>query len=322
MEDKKTSVIALLKILEEYSDEEHILKQPELLGLLETIYHISLDRRTLYKNIEMLQDFGYDISTYSENGKGYYLRDRQFEPSQVNVLCNAIHSSTFIPSRSSKELIEKLLSTQSKYFKNDYKETVFLENKDKKENKEFFLNVEIIGEAIKNKKPIKFNYTQYNLNKELINKRDEPYIISPYYMVYKADKLYLIGKSDHYEDLTHFRVDRIKNAEITDNKYVRLTKNEDPYQYAKSKIYMYHGEDIKVALKCDNTILDDVIDIFGKDIRLEKDDDKHFKAYVKASKQGMVYLALQYINYMEVLEPKFIRDEVKDALKNAQKKYK
>ena len=67
---------------------------------------------------------------------------------------------------------------------------------------------------------------------------------------------------------------------------------------------------------------DYVIHFIGKDIRLEKADDKHFDAYVKASKQGMVYLALQFINHMEVLEPKAIRDEVKDALKNAQKKYK
>lgn len=322
MENKKTSVIALLKILEEYSDENHILTQPKLLNLLKTIYHLDLDRRTLYKNIEMLQDFGYDISTFADNGKGYYLIDRQLEPSQVNILCNAVHSSPFIPSNSSKEIIDKLLVTQSKYFKNNYKAAVFLENKDKKENKEFFLNIDIISEAIRTKKPIKFNYTQYNLKKELVNRREEPYTISPYYIVYKGEKVFLIGKSDHHEDFTHFRVDRMKNVKIADSRYIRIDKTEDPYEYAKSKIYMYHGEDIKVVLKCDNLILDDIIDIFGKSIRLENGDDNHFVAYVKASKQGMVYLALQYINYMEVLEPKSIRDEVKDALKMAQKKYK
>ena len=323
MEDKKTSILALLKILEEHSDEDHILSQPELLGLLETIYHVNLDRRTLYKNVEMLQDFGYDISPYSENGKGYYLRDRTFEPSQINILCNAVHSSKFIPKRSSKELIDKLLSTQSKYFKNDYKATVFMENRDKKENKEFFLNVDLISEAIKNRQPISFNYTQYNLKKELVNRREEPYEISPHYMIYKGDKTFLIGKSEHHNDLTHFRVDKMRNIKIIKNGYfVNLARNEDPYEYAKTKIYMYHGDDSRIAIRCDNTILDDIIDIFGKDIRLEKHDDKSFDAYVKSSKQGMVYLALQYINHMEVLEPKEIRDEVRQALKNAQKKYK
>lgn len=322
MEEKKTSSLALIKVLQEYSDENHILSQPELLGLLNTIYNISLDRRTLYKNIEMLQDFGYDISVYTENGKGYYLRDRDFEPSQINILCNAIHSSSFIPSSSSKELIDKLLSTQSKYFKDDYKATVFMENKKKKDNKEFFLNVEIITEAIKNRKTISFNYTRYNLDKELVNKRNEPYNISPYYVVSRNDKVFLIGKSIHHEDLIHFRIDRMKNVKITKDRYIRLAKNEDPYEYAKNKIYMYQGQDFSVAIKCDYTILDDVIDIFGKDIRLQKQDDEHFIAYVKSSKQGMVYLALQYINHMEVLEPSTIRQEIKETLKNGEKKYK
>lgn len=321
MEDKKTSVIALLKILEEYSDENHILTQPELLDLLDRLYGVKLDRRTLYRNIEMLQDFGYDISIYSDNGKGYYLRDRQFETSQVNILCNAIHSSTFIPINSSKELINKLLATQSKYFRSDYKATVFMENKNKKENKEFFLNVEVISEAIKNRKTISFNYTKYNLNKELVDKRQEPYIISPYYMVYRGEKVFMIGKSIHHEDLTHFRVDKMKNIKLTDDRYIRLAKSEDPYEYAKSKIYMYNGDDFKVAIKCDYEILDDIIDIFGKDIRLEKQDDYYFVAYVKTSMQGMVYLALQYINHMEVLEPVEVRQEIIKALKDGQKKY-
>ncbi|MBQ0036817.1 MAG: WYL domain-containing protein [Firmicutes bacterium] len=322
MEDKKTSVIALLKILEEHSDENHILTQPELLDLLDRLYGVKLDRRTLYRNIEMLQDFGYDISTYNDNGKGYYLRDRQFEPSQINVLCNAIHSSTFIPNNSSKELINKLLATQSKYIRSDYRATVFMENKNKKENKEFFLNVEVISEAIKNRKTISFNYTKYNLNKELVDKRQEPYIISPYYMVYKGEKVFMIGKSIHHEDLTHFRVDKMKKIKITDDRYIRLAKSEDPYEYAKSKIYMYNGDDLKVAIKCDYEILDDIIDIFGKDIRLEKQDDNYFVAYVKTSMQGMAYLALQYINHMEVLEPTEVRQEIIKALKNGQKKYK
>ena len=121
MENKKTSVFAILSILQEESDADHILSQPQLIQKLENQYGIKIDRRTLYTNIEMLQDFGYDISTFSDNGKGYYLCERQFEPSQVNVLCNAIHSSSFIPPKSSKDLIDKLLGTQSKYFKEDSK---------------------------------------------------------------------------------------------------------------------------------------------------------------------------------------------------------
>lgn len=322
MADKKTSALAILKILEENSDSEHKLTQPEILEKLENFYDVNIDRRTLYDNVRMLQDFGYDISTRTDNGEGYFLNDRTLEPSEVTLLCNAIHSSNFIPSKSSKELINKLLETQSKYFKSNYNDKVYIDNKDKKDNKEFFLNIDLISEAITNFKQISFNYTQYNLNKELVNRREELYELSPYYLVYMNEKTYLIGKDNSHSDLSHYRVDRMKNISFTDKKYLKRNKDEDPYQYAKSKIYMYHGEDIRVALKCDNQILDDIIDIFGKDITIDKSDDQHFIAYVKSSKQGIIYLALQYLNYMEVLDPEDIRAEIKQAIDNAKKKYK
>ncbi len=313
--------MALLKILEEYSDEDHPLTQPKLLELIDTIYHVTLDRRTLYSNIEMLQDFGYDISSYSENGKGYYLRERQFEPSQIYLLCNAIHASHFIPQKSSKELIDKLLSTQSKYFKNDFKSTVFVENNKKKENKEFFLNVELLSEAIREKKAVSFAYLKYDLDKRLVERRDDPYVFSPYYLVYNLDRTYLIGKSKNHKDFTHFRVDRMKKLKISDEPYIKLTKREDPYEYAKNKIYMYNGDEESIVIKCKMNILDDVIDTFGQGIRLIADGDS-FVAHVKSAKEGMVYFALQYAKYLEVLEPEDLRKEIAEVLKQALKNYK
>lgn len=322
MEEKKSSLLALLRILEEFSDEDHILTQPELLNHLDNIYHLDIDRRTLYKNISILEDFGYDISSYADNGKGYFLKDRTFQAPQINLLCNAIHSSNLIPLKSSKELINQLLSTQSRYFKNEFNHTVFIDNKDKKENKEFFLNIEIIEDAIKQKKPIEFYYTKYNLKKEQVNRKETPYVISPHYMVYKYEKTYLIGKSEKYDDLTHFRIDKMRNIKIIDGKYCRLSKNEDPYEYAKDMIYMYNGDDYQVTIKCDNSILDDVIDIFGQNIKLKECDKDHFIAEFKSTEQGMIYIALQYIEHMEVLKPKTIRKEITDILKKNIKKYK
>lgn len=86
MEEKKTSIIALLKILEKYSDEDHILRQSELLNLIESEYGIKVTRKTLYRNVEMLNDFGYEISNFNDNEVGYYLKERQFEKSEILYL--------------------------------------------------------------------------------------------------------------------------------------------------------------------------------------------------------------------------------------------
>ena len=324
MADKKTSIFAILDILTRDSDENHLLKEPEIRKKVEMIYHIHIDRRTLYSNINMLKEYGYDIETYADNGKGYFLRERQFEPSEVFLLCNAIHSSNLIPNKSSKDLINNLLKTQSKYYAENYNNLVYVENKNKKDNKEFFLNIELLSEAITEKSCVSFNYTTYDVNKKLVNRRDELYRICPYYLIYADEKTFLIGKSLNHPDngLIHFRVDKIKNLKKTDDSYIRKTKTEDPYEYAKNKVYMYHGDELKISIKCDNSILDDIIDRFGKDITIEALDKNHFKAYIKSTKQGMIYFALQYINHMEVIEPKSLRKEIKSALEDGVKKYK
>ena len=43
--------------------------------------------------------------TFNLNGR--YLISRGFEPSEINLLCNAVHSSRFIPINYSKDLIKK-----------------------------------------------------------------------------------------------------------------------------------------------------------------------------------------------------------------------
>lgn len=322
MEEKKTTIIVLLEILKKYSDEDHILSQKEINDHMSNTYNITLDRRSFYRNIDMLLDLGYDISTFKDNGKGYYLRERDFEKSEVFLLCNAIHASNFIPPKASKELIDKLLQTQSKYTKEEFRENVFVENALKKENKEFFLNIEILSEAIKNKQVISFNYTKYDQNKKVVNRREEPYIISPYYLVYANEKTYLVAKSSKHNDFTHFRVDKMKNIKTTNDDYVRLGKREDPYEYAKNKIYMFKGEENRIVLKCDNSILDDIIDKFGKGITIQQSDDDHFITYVKASEEGVIFYVLQYIEHMEVLEPKELRIKINKILTEGAKKHK
>lgn len=321
MEEKKISLIALLDVLKNYSDEQHPLSVKQIQQHISNDYHITLDRRTFYRHIETLTDLDYDISPFNENGKGYYLREREFEKSEVLLLCNAIHSSYLIPNKASKELINKLLNTQSKYTKKEFKQSVYIENTNKKDNKQFLLNIEQLSEAINNKKVITFNYTKYNFDKELVNRREELYTLSPYFLIYKDEKTYVIGSNPKHEDLTHFRVDRMANIKVTNEEIPNPIKDEDPYEYAKTKLYMYHGEVHKVVLKCDNCILDPMIDVFGKDVSIEEVENNQFILTTKSSSQGIVYLGLQYLDHLEVIEPFDAREQISQMIANNKNRY-
>lgn len=314
---KKLSLISIYQILKEYSDEDHILSRKELCDLLETIYLQTMDRKTFSSHIRTLIEFGIDISTFEDNGKGYYLIEREFEKSEIHLLCNAVFASHFIPEQDSSHLIDKLLTTQSKHVKKEFHDNVYVRNLNKTINKEFFLNIEILLEAMRNKKVVSYNYMKYDLHKQLVPRKSQKYIIHPYYIVYANENYYLICRNDVYEGLSHYRIDKIKNITILDAPIQKLQNSFDPYTYAKSKIYMYGGPEERVTLKCDNLILDDMIDRFGTGIRIQKSDEQHFYAMLKSSTQGLVYFAMQYIKYCEVLEPKSLRDEIREILINA-----
>ena len=320
MEEKKTSILAVYKVLEEFSDENHPLTRTEITDLIEKQYNITIDRRTLYRNIEMLINFGYDISDYNENKIGYYLKDRLFQHSEVLLLCNAVHASHFIPDKASKDLVNKLLSCQSRYKRNDYFKNVYLPNNKKKDNKQFLLNIEQISRAINEKKVIKFNYTHYDINKKLVNTREEPYYRSPYFLVVNGDRVYMVGKGKNHDSLSHFRADRMKDIELVDEYYLRLPKNLDAYAYANNKIYMYSGDETGVRLRCDKKALDVIIDTFGKDVMLA-DEGETFTVYTKCGKEDIVKFCLQYVETVELLEPLSLREEVRKVLLDASNRY-
>lgn len=321
MAEKKQSLLALLEILKKYSDENHPLSIKDIQTHLLNEYDLELDRRTLYTSMELLREFGYEVSDY-EISKGYYLIDRQFEKAEVLLLCNAIHASHFINSKQSDDLIKKLLNTQSIYEQKDFKDKVYMANPLKTNNKQLLLNIEIISEAIRDNKQLSFTYTKYNTQKQLINRRSEPYIVEPRYIVYADSRPYLIITSLNHEGFIHYRIDRMKDINILNEKSRVLPKQSDPYEYAKNKLFMYAGEIHTVTFKCKDNIIDHMIDIFGPDLLVIPNKDETFTIKVKTSEQGALYLAGQFINNIMIVEPKQLKERFIKTLNQVTKEYK
>ena len=318
---KKMANMAILEILTYYSDEQHPLSRDEILNLLKANYHIEIGRKTFYEHIDALKKLKYDISDFSTNRKGYYLLERSFEKSEINLLCHSIHSSHIIPARASRDLIGKLLKTQSKHMQREFHHHVYGKNYRKTENPQFFLNIDIILEAVHNRNPISFIYTKYNLEKEKIPRREQRYITNPYDIVYNNSCCYLIGYSEKRNDYTHYRIDKMEDIEmITEQKFI-IKENFYAYDYAKTKTYMYGGKEYNVFIKCDISILDDVLNTFGINTFIQKHTDNTFFAKITTTKEGAIYWALQYCKYCCIIEPLEIKEEIKTILLKAIENY-
>lgn len=134
--------------------------------------------------------------------------------------------------------------------------------------------------------------------------------------------MFLVARFKGFKDFSHYRIDRIKNIEFADAEYEKLKEKQDAYKYAKNKTYMYSGEEIEVTLKCKNSALNSLIDVFGKEIRIKENKDDYFVATVKTTELGMYHLALHFVDNIEILDPKDLRNKVKNSLMNAYSKYK
>ena len=76
---QKNKVFLIIKYLSENSDETHPVSTKRLIEYLAS-NGISAERRTIYSDIQLLRDLGYDILQNSNRlGGGYYLGSREFE---------------------------------------------------------------------------------------------------------------------------------------------------------------------------------------------------------------------------------------------------
>lgn len=321
MADKKAYPLALLEILSEYSDPEHPLSQSRLLELLETKYNLPAERRSIYANIAFLQEFGFQISTWQENHKGYYLISRPLDASEVLLLCNAVHASHFISQTQSRALINKLLHMMSRHQRKEYSDSVYLPNEAKTRQSELLKNIQTISKAVQKGRQIRFTYMQYNMQKQMVPRRQEPYVIEPHGILYQDSRPYVVATFPEGEgEFYHYRLDRMRNIHILDAA-VQHPFNRDVYRYARSKFFSYTGPETSATLRCRSSILNAMIDYFGEDTPVHKDGEDHFILRVKGSTLGILILAQQYMDAMEIVDPAELRQTFRQRLRQAEKLY-
>ena len=171
--NKKLSILYVLKVLQEYSDENHLLKQQEIADKIESIYGLKCERKSIANNIDCLIDFGYDIIKTTKNG--CYLATRDFEISEVSFLVDAIFSCKSISSKQAKDLAQKLSNMLSFYERKKYNYVYKTDEISRTNNKQIFYNIDTIHRAIEENKQISFIYNKYDIDGNLVPRKEKPY---------------------------------------------------------------------------------------------------------------------------------------------------
>ena len=217
LESKKLALIRILEILRRYSDANHPLTQEEIICRLKKDYGISIERKAVSRNYSLLREAGYEINS---SQKGSYLESREFENSELKVLIDSVLSSKYITAKQSSSLIEKLSRLSNVYFKSHIKNVYSVNEWCKTDNQEVFYNIDTVNEAIDLDKKISFDYNKYGKDKKL--HKSSKHVVSPYQLILQNQRYYLMGKSEKYDDISYFRLDRITNMKIENEALVKI----------------------------------------------------------------------------------------------------
>lgn len=310
----------LYQILEEYSDPAHPLSMGELRHLLRREYGLTCDRRTIYRGLETLRQTGYDIPEFQDSGAGYYLLSRRLEPSEVRLLLDCAAAFPGMSERQYRDLKEKLLRGLSRAQRVACR-PISLPTVYRGENRAVLLTVEVLEEAIATRRQVVFQYMEYGLDKKLHPRRDRPYQVHPYGLCFANGNYYLICCYLGYDNLSHYRVDRIQNPALTEEPVEPLPQGLELSRYVRERVYQISGKSIQAVLRCENSLLSDILDRFGLDTMLHDNGDGTFDAVVIAEPEGLKFWAVQYLERCEIRKPLHLRQELAQTLREGWELY-
>lgn len=321
LEPKKLALLRILEILKWYSDCDHPLKQEEIADYLDRDYGIVIERKAIGRNLSLLKEAGYEIVS---DRRGSYLASREFDNSELRMLIDGVLASRYITAKHSKDLIEKLCSLSNRYFRAHVKNIWSVNEWSKTDNCALFYNIEIIDAAIEQGRQIVFSYNKYGADKMLHKTSDQR--VTPYQMLLHNQRYYLIACNEKWKNLGHYRLDRITDIQLTDEQATPLRSlaghenGVDYREYATSLPYMFTDKPQSIEFLADPAIVDQIVDWFGDNASIEQAGER-LKVFVKASPNAMHYWAMQYLNFVEILLPVSLRNQIASDLEAAREKY-
>ena len=321
-DNQKLKILYILDYLQKNSHENHPVRASELISMLEREHNISCERKTIYSDIATLQDFGVDIITIPGKNGGYYIGYRNFEPYELKLLIDAVQSSRYLTQGKSQELIEKLCRQCNIHDARLLKRDVLVSGRVKSMNETIYFSVDAIQNAISENKQIIFRYFDWDIGGKRLY-REKNYTASPYGLCQDNENCYLLAFTQRH-GVTSFRVDRMTDISIIPDKRLPCPEltGKALYKYASQTFQMYHGEPTDVKLRFHKSLVNVVVDRFGKDIMMIPDGEEHFNFTARVAVSPMfLSWVIGFGNKAKILYPQSVADACKTLCLEAMSHY-
>ena len=318
---KRAKLMLILKFFEQHTDEQHPAKMNDILKHLDD-NGIKAERKAVYADLNLLCDLGYDIVKTSTGGAAYFLGERTMELAEAEICASAVAAAKFITQKKSKELIDKLGGLFSLSQSAMLHQRLELVRTLKTKNEEIYYNIDKIVRAQNKNAKISFLYFEYLPDKTLrLRKEGRRYIASPYTLMWFEDAYYLVCNIDKYDNLSHYRVDRMAKIEVLDDPQRSIAEVSEYKNYIDSDAYhrsvfsMFGGTPQNVRIRFRDSLATAVFDRFGLDVTVSDIKDGWFTISVKVRvSPGFISWLTIFGDNAKVIAPESLKQDIIDMI--------
>lgn len=175
----KQRPFSILKYLYENTDKNHPVSTPELVRIFQA-EDAHANRKTIKDDIDVLCGEGFAIVTIRSAKHSFYLRKREYEPLEINLLIDAVSASGFITEAQRRALAEKLIGMLSKAQAVKVRRHLYTTDRTGLDTRHDYCLVRVMAKAVEYREKILFQYYDYNGNKEkYLSRGGAIHIVSP-----------------------------------------------------------------------------------------------------------------------------------------------
>lgn len=325
---QKLKTLRILQMLFEQTDSTHGLTTQEIIDNL-AAQGIPAERKAIYRDIEILKQFGLAIEHPNDRWR---LTERPLQLEELIMLVDAVQSSPFLTEEITDELIDRIQQLASLNQRALLERRIDVPSRIKMQNQNVLENLDIIQQAMREKRKVAFKYFSYNIKKEKKLRRDgQEYVLTPIRLIYADEFYYMIVFSDHYADMeghyafNPYRVDRMVDVHVSDEPATKDPRiaNYITEEHLSPSFGIYAAKKVPIELEFDQEAMNPIIDKFGVDAVVFKKKRGRARAYVKAPLSPQFYgWLLQLGPLVKLISPTEAVNEFNALLEQTLNRYK
>ena len=265
---QKLKLLYIAKMLVEETDAVAGLTMAQILERLEA-HGITAERKSVYRDIESLREFGLDIQTFQRAPLEYALVTRSFELDDLMLIVDAVQSSRHLTQRKSDALVRSIKRLAPKRERDLLDRHLSVSGRIKIQGDSLLYNVDHILEAIAGKRKVSFRYFSYNAAKEKVMRRSgERYVETPVEIIVNQGVYYLVTYNPETDTFEGFRVGRMDYVEVSEERAAKVPRQNDfsVERLDNAVVGAAGGAFVDAMLIADGHAMNAVVDRFGRDV--------------------------------------------------------